>query len=121
MIKINKKAKKIIEENYVAFATVDKKCKPNVISVACVKVVDRNKVLITDNFMRHTRENLLINNNVCLAVWNKEEEGYKLIGNAKYFSSGKWLKFVKQMPENKNFSAKGAILITISKIIDLGG
>lgn len=121
MININKKAKKIIEGNYIAFATVGKNCKPNVIAVACVKVVEENKILITDNFMKHTRENLGENNNVCLAAWNNKEEGYKLIGKAKYFSSGKWLKFVKQMPENKGFPAKGAILITTSKLIELGG
>ncbi len=46
-------AKKIIEENYVAFATVGKNCKPNVIAVACVKVAGKNRVLITDNFMKH--------------------------------------------------------------------
>lgn len=39
MIEISKKAKKIIEGNYAAFATADEKCKPNVIAVACVKVI----------------------------------------------------------------------------------
>ncbi len=39
MIEIREKAKKIIEENYAAFATVGKNCKPNVIAVACVKVI----------------------------------------------------------------------------------
>ncbi|MCG2701209.1 pyridoxamine 5'-phosphate oxidase family protein [Candidatus Parcubacteria bacterium] len=71
--------------------------------------------------MKRTGENLKENNNVCLAVWNEKEEGYKLIGKAKYFSSGKWLKFVKQMPENKGFPSKGAILVTVSKLIELGG
>lgn len=105
----------------MAFATVDKNSKPNVIAVACVKVIWGGKIIITDNFMKHTGENLRENNNVCLAVWNEKEEGYKLIGKAKYFSSGKWLKFVKQMPGNKGFPAKGAIVVTISKLIKLGG
>lgn len=121
MISIDKKAKKIIEQNYVAFATASVGGVPNVIPVACVKVVGKNQVIVTDNFMKHTKENLEENNNVCLAVWNQKEEGYKLIGKAKYFSSGKWLKFVKQMPENKGLSAKGAILVTVSKVIELGG
>lgn len=121
MVTIGQKAKKIIEGNYVAFATVDKSCKPNVIAVACVKVVEKNEILITDNFMKHTKENLVSNNNVCLAVWNQKEIGYKFIGRAKYFSEGKWLEFVKRMPENKGFPAKGVILITVSKLIELGG
>ncbi len=119
-MKINNRAKKIIEGNYAAFATVDKNRKPNVIAVSCVKVIGGGNLIITDNFMKHTRENLKENNNVCLAVWNNKEEGYKLIGKAKYFSSGKWLKFVKQMPENKGFPAKGAILVTVLKLTELG-
>jgi hypothetical protein len=121
MVTITGKVKKIIEGNHVAFATVDKDCKPNVIAVACVKVVDKNKLLITDNFMKRTGENIKGNDNVCLAVWNKKEEGCKLIGKAEYFSRGEWLDFVKKMPENKGFPAKGAILITVSKLIELGG
>ena len=122
MIRIFQKVKKIIEGNYVAFATADKNCKPNVIAVACVKVIEGGgKIIITDNFMKHTGENLRENENVCLAVWNKKEEGHKLIGKAKYFSGGKWLKFVKQMPENKGLPAKGAIIITVLKLMKLGG
>ena len=120
MINIPPVAKKIIENNAVAFATVDKTSKPNVIGVAYVKVVAKNQVLITDNFMKQTKENLAKNNNVCLAVWNKNWKGYKLVGKAKYFTNGKWKKYVEKMPENKGFSAKGAILITVSKLIKLG-
>lgn len=119
MVKISKDAKKIIEENPVAFATVGDVGKPNVIGVAFVKVVSKNQVLITDNYMKQTKENLSKNNNVCLAVWDKDWNGYKLVGRAKYFVSGKWKKIVKEMPENKGLSAKGAILVTLSKIIHL--
>jgi len=39
MVKINSETKKLIEENLLAFATVDEIGKPNVITVAYVKVV----------------------------------------------------------------------------------
>ncbi len=70
--------------------------------------------------MQYTKENLGKNNNVCLAVWDKKWNGYKLIGKAKYFIKGKWKKYVENMPENKDLSAKGAILVTISKLTKLG-
>lgn len=125
MIKITSKIKKIIEKNPIAFATVNfatvnKDSKPNVIAVAFVKVVSNNRVLISDVCMKQTKENLKRNNNVCLAVWDKNWDGYKLIGTAKYFSEGKWKKFVEKMPDNKNSPPKGAILITISRLIKLG-
>lgn len=120
MVEINSKTKKLIEENPLAFATVDDAGKPNVIGVAYVKVVSKNQVLITDNYMKQTKENIKKNNNVCLAVWDKKWNGVKLIGNAEYFTSGKWKKFVEQMPENKGLPAKGAISVTVSELIKLG-
>ncbi|GAF98294.1 unnamed protein product [marine sediment metagenome] len=116
MIKVSEEIKKLIKENPLAFATVDEAGNPNVIGVAYVKVVSKNQILITDNYMKQTEKNLQKNNNVCLAVWDKNWNGYKLVGKAKYFTSGKWKKFVEEMPENKDLSAKGAILVTINKI-----
>lgn len=118
-IKIDTKIKKIVEENPIAFATVDSSNKPNVIGVAYVKVVN-NKILITDNYMNQTKENILNNKNICLAVWNKDWNGYKLVGTADYFTKGKWKECVEKMPENKGLSAKGAIVVNVSKIIELG-
>lgn len=71
---ITEEVKKIIEENAVAFATVDEDNKPNVIGVAYLKVVSENQIIITDNYMKQTKENLEKNNNVCLAVWDKKME-----------------------------------------------
>ena len=120
MVKINSEIKKLIEDNPLSFATVNEDGKPNVIGVACVKVVADNQILITDNYMKQTKENILQDNNVCLAVWNKDWEGYKFIGNAQYFTEGKWKEFVEKMPDNKGLPSKGAILITISELIKLG-
>lgn len=119
MLEITIEIKKIIEENPVAFATVADN-KPNVIGVAYVKVISKDEVLVTDNYMKQTKDNLIRNNNICLAVWNKDWEGYKLIGTAQYMDKGKWFDYVKKMPENKGLPAKGAIIIKISEIIKLG-
>ncbi|KKQ50927.1 MAG: Pyridoxamine 5'-phosphate oxidase-related FMN-binding protein [Parcubacteria group bacterium GW2011_GWD2_38_11] len=119
MIKITPKIKKIIEKNPLTIATVDRSGKPNVSVVAFVKVVSENEVLITDNYMAQTKQNILQNKNVCLAVWDKKWNGVKIIGKTKYFSSGKWKEYVEKMKENKGLSAKGAIIVKISKLIDL--
>jgi predicted pyridoxine 5'-phosphate oxidase superfamily flavin-nucleotide-binding protein len=111
--------KKLIERNTLALATIDKKGRPNVIGVAYARVVDKNKVLITDNFMTQTIGNIKHNSAVCIAVWDKKWNGLKLIGKAKYYSSGKWVRQVKSMKENKGLPAKGAILVSFSKVIPL--
>lgn len=114
---IDNQVRKLIESEAVAVATVMENSNPNIIGVACVKVVGGNQILITDNYMNQTVKDIQNNPRVALAVWNKKWEGYKLIGKAEYFSQGKWLDKVKKIPENKGMPAKGAILVSVDKVI----
>jgi hypothetical protein len=120
IIEINEDLKKLIEENALAFATVDENGNPHCIAVGFVKVVSKNQLLITDNYMVETRKNIQQNPNIALVVWNKEWKekcvGYKLKGIAEYFTEGNWYDLIKKIPENKKEHCKGAILVTINKI-----
>jgi uncharacterized protein len=117
---IDKKLKTVIERNNLAFATIDKNNKPNVVYFSCVKVISKNQLLITDNYMNKTRKNILKNPTCALAVTDSKLDcGYQLKGKAKYFFSGKWLKQVKALKENKGHPAKGAVVVTIKEIIAL--
>lgn len=111
---ITKEIKQLIEENPLALATI-KNNKPYVIVVAYVKVLS-NKIIITDNYMKNTKENIKENPNVALVVWNKDWQGYQINGTAEYFDKGKWLDFVKSLEENKGYPTKGAILVEIKEI-----
>ena len=116
MIKIDSDVKKIIENNIIAFSTINKSNKPNVIAIAYAKVISNNQILVTDNFMKQTKENLVLNNNICLAVWDKNWNGYKISGTAQYFIDGQWKKYIENMSKNKGLPTKGAILINISEL-----
>ena len=105
--------KKLIEKGVIALATC-RNNNPHVIPVACAKVVGKNLV-ITDNFMKKTKENIKKNKNVALALW-KGDHVYKLSGKASYYNKGNWLEFVKKMKENKGLPAKGAIVIKVNGI-----
>jgi len=111
--------KKIIEENSLAFATVDKDNKPHVIAVAYVKVKE-GKLIVTNNYMDSTIDNIKNNSSVGLAVWNKDWEGYRIDGEASYFEEGEYYDFVKSMKENKDEPGKGAIVVDIKEIKKLG-
>lgn len=117
MVKITPKIKKILENNPVALATVEDN-KPYVVGVAFCKEVGNNKILVTDNFMKSVIKNILKNDNVAMVVWDKKWKGYQFLGKAEYYQKGKWLDFVKQMKENNGLPAKGAILVTVKKIIE---
>ncbi|MCK5040114.1 MAG: pyridoxamine 5'-phosphate oxidase family protein [Candidatus Aenigmarchaeota archaeon] len=120
MEELNKELKKLIEQNALALATTDKEGNPHCIAVGFVKVVSKNQILATNNYMAETTKNIQKNPNVALAVWNKNWKencvGYELKGTVEYFTSGKWYQIIKQIPENKEEPCKAAILITIRKI-----
>lgn len=117
MIKITAEQKKLVENNPMALATVMPDGRPNVIGVASVKVVDEDKLLVTDNFMNQTIKDIKNNPNVVLVVWDKDMNGFKLVGTAEYFDEGEWLNKVKAMPENRGLPTKGAILVKVELII----
>ena len=122
MIEITDQQKDLIEKSTLSFCTVDAAGAPNVIAVACVKVVSRNQVLITDNYFEKTRANLMSNTSVAFAVWGEHETpAFQFKGTAEYFHSGSWKERVDQLFENEGLPHKGAVLVTVGEIWDLTG
>lgn len=117
---ITGKIKELLEKEVVALTTVSDDGRPNVIAVACCKVIEGNKVLVTDNFMNKTRQNLVSNQHVAMAVWSKDmENGYQLKGVAECITEGKYKELVDKDPNNKGLAHKAAVLVTVSEIWDL--
>ena len=119
-VKINEGMKKMIEENALGLATIGKDNKPHNIAVAYVKVVSDNELVISNNYINETIENIIQNPNVSLVVWNKEWKdaciGYELKGIAEYYTEGKWIDFIKTIPINEGEPCKGAILVKINNV-----
>lgn len=114
--------KELLETEAIAVATINEDGSPNVIAVSDAKVVDSSTIVITDNYMKRTPENIKKDSRVCLAVWSKNwsEGGYKFVGTAEYQTAGKWVTYVKAMKENEDFPAKAAIVINVTAIYKLG-
>lgn len=119
-VEINDGMKKMIEDNAMGLATVNKKGEPHNIAVGYVKVVSKNELLISDNYLAETRDNIKSNPNVSLVVWCQDWKenciGYELAGKAEYFTSGKWYEEIKSLPINDGAPCKGAIIVKINKI-----
>lgn len=93
-MKINQAQKELIEGKVLAFATCDLNNKPNVIAVTSAKVIGEDQILLTDNYMNKTKQNLTQNPQAALVVWSEdEEEGYQFKGIVEYLIEGKWKKF----------------------------
>lgn len=124
MIQIPEDIKNLLEKSIIAFGTADKNMKPNIIAVACCKVVSPNQVLVTDNFFNKTYKNISENSQVSLSFWEPADNpagnrGYQLKGTAQYMTSGDWKKRVDADPNNAGLAHKGAVLVNITEIWDL--
>ena len=108
----------MIEENPVALATCTKNGEPHVIAVNFVKVKD-DKILITNNYMEKTIENLEENNLVSLVVWDNEMEGISIEGTAEHLDEGKEYDYIKNIEENKDEPCNGVIIVTPASIEEL--
>lgn len=110
--------KKMIEGNALGFATIGKN-KPHNIAVACVKVKG-NFVVISNTHIKDSIENMSSNKNVSLVVWNKDYEkvciGFEITGTARNYKDGKWFDYVCDLPDNKGYKIKSAIVVKIDKI-----
>lgn len=106
-----------LENEYISLASVTSDNKPYAIAAEINKVED-DKIVITNNFMKTTIENIKNNPNVSL-VLIEGENGWKINGKAKYYDSGKWLNFVKSLETNKRYSPKGAIVINVEEVKEL--
>ncbi len=100
----------------MAFSTVDKKGKPNVVAIAS-KTINAGKIWVIDTFFGKTKENLLHNNNVAIAMW-KEGKGYQIKGVSKYYTQGKIFEEAKSriLKIKPRKIVKGVVEIEITEI-----
>ena len=89
-MKIPKEVKNLFEKTtLIAFGTANKKGNPNVVPIFWKKILNDETILIIDNFMKMSKENLLENNKVCISFWNPDtEEAYKIKGTGLYHTNG---------------------------------
>lgn len=106
-----------LEQATIAVSTVNSENKPYGIVIMSAKVKD-NKIIITNNYMKTTIDNIKNNPNICLVFW-EGEKGWRVSGKAEHFDSGKWFDFVKSLHENKKYNPKGVLVIEIEEIREL--
>lgn len=90
MIRIPNEVKNLFEkQSLVAFGTASKEGNPNVVPIFWKTILNDGTILLIDNFMKMSKENLLENNKICISFWDPEtEEAYKIKGIATYHTEG---------------------------------
>jgi hypothetical protein len=95
----------------LVLATSSTTKKPHAIIVLSLGFYE-DKLLIADCQMQNTLENLKKNNALCIIGGY-----YRIKGTAEIFSSGAPFELCKK--ENKEYSVKHAILVTIQEVVNL--
>ena len=91
---------------------------PNAVPIYFTKVLDDNRLMLVDVFMKKTLENIKDNSKVAVAVYNAEKlQGYQLKGTATYLSEGPLVNQGNTMASALKLAAKGVITIEVAEVL----
>lgn len=95
---------------------------PNVVPVAFKDVTEEGKLVVGDVFLETTLKNIQANGGkIAISAYDAQSlEGYQIKGTAEYVTEGEVVDTFKAMVEkmfNGAATAKGALVITVSKVI----
>ncbi|MGB8226548.1 MAG: pyridoxamine 5'-phosphate oxidase family protein [Sedimentisphaerales bacterium] len=80
--------KAISKQELFPVATSTSKGTPNVVYIKYLKVIDDQTILIADNYLNKTRDNVLNNGKIAFAVLDDEKGSFQIKGTARRFTEG---------------------------------
>ena len=120
MIKIPEEVKIAIDKtNPICVATVNSEYIPNIIYVTFLKYINDTTVVIADNKLVKTKNNVLSNANLSFVVLDPEtKKSYQLKGKTEYINEGEKYQDVFNWVQEKrpDLHPKGALYVTIDEI-----
>lgn len=115
--------KELIDGRPIHIATVNNSNNPNLSVASDVRVIEKDKIIISVNEMNNTQKNIEYNPNVVLTAFNEEWIGLRIFGIGQFYTDGEYYEFCNNTffsnGEVTPFGAtkpKGAIVIKIEKI-----
>jgi len=118
MAKINNEMSTLLEETDIwVLATADRNGIPNAVPIFFTLIMENNRLLLVDNFMKKTVDNIATNPNVSISVW-KDLKGYQFKGKGKIETSGPNYEVGKKVVQAKEPEAtpKGIVLVDVDSI-----
>ena len=97
---------------YVATCSTEQA--PNVVPIKCLKWIGNNKVLVADNFMKKTKQNILDNFNVSFVVKEVRKYPFQFKGKVKIYTEGHYFDEIIKMVEK--YKPKSALVIEINEV-----
>jgi predicted pyridoxine 5'-phosphate oxidase superfamily flavin-nucleotide-binding protein len=118
MAVINDEMKKVLEETRLwVLATADSDGMPNAVPIRWTKILANDTLMLVDNFMKKSVDNIAVNPRVAISVW-KDSTGYQFKGTASIETSGLNFENGKKMvlEGNPKLNPKGVVILRVDSI-----
>jgi predicted pyridoxine 5'-phosphate oxidase superfamily flavin-nucleotide-binding protein len=98
---------------------------PNAVPIGAKKIIDRETILISDQFFNKTLANMKANPRVSLTYW-EEHAGYQLKGSVTIETAGSRFEetaiWIEEMGKKLGFplKSKGAVILRVEEIYAIG-
>ncbi len=106
----------LIEKNPCHIATISKNNRPNLSVASDIHILDEKHILISQNEMIHTPDNIQENKNVVITSFNDKWLGLRMTGKATYYTSGTYMDLCNELFNNETATPKGVIVIEVLKV-----
>jgi uncharacterized protein len=107
-----------LEKDLVFLATASPDGVPNVVPIGFARPIDGETILIADNYMKKTRQNLENNPRISLVTKDATKCPFQFKGKVKIFESGEYFDIVTEWGQNAmtKLTPKAAILMHVEEI-----
>lgn len=108
----------IEKDNLVFLATATKDGVPNVVPIGFARPIDNETIMIVDNFLKKTHENLENNPKASLVVRDASKAPYQFKGSVEIVESGKYFDQAVDWATSvmSQLAPKAAILLKVEEI-----
>lgn len=124
MAKITQDMKDIAEKAVIFIvATASKDGKPNGVPIGLTRIISDYEIMLVDNSMHKTRQNIAENPVVAIAFWAKEARyGYQCKGPARVETAGKHLDEAIQWLRStgRTLQPKAVVIVKVDEIYYIG-
>ena len=105
----------IAKQDVFPVATADLGGMPNVIYIKYLKVMDDQTVLMADNYLNKTRENLANNPKMSFAVLSENDGSFQIKGTVRRFTDGPMYDEVQTWVPEK-LPREAAVVLTVEQV-----
>ena len=107
--------KAITKQDIFPVATSNQDCIPNVVYIKYLKLVDDDTILIADNYLKKTRDDILSNGKITFAVRDEQKGSFQIKGTAERLTEGDMLDEVQKWVPDK-LPRVAAVIMHIEEI-----